>query len=1128
MNMELPTPIATMTNNKEERKSVIEGSNDEPIQFKMETLHNIASSLQENLQNCVSKSFKELEEENDHNSLSSSLSVENDAEESKNEMIGSLCRSIAPSIRELSAKLNTLQIWTQSGDTQLNTPSKQTRNRSNAISELEERNRNLQHMIAECRKTLLDSSTAITAAGVASKGKRMTSMKVLSNSAFPLLQSGATQALKISEYISNHEMIYKTAAPVLEMLDILERSAAVASRNVFLNLKLFGMRLATFLELIVIRMRDLRNRVSKMTITAQTDTLRKLLPVIIQNLPSTTPSSSNSKELSVFTGTSRQLFFNLARSSINKIIDNFQLSEIQFENQAYSSINSLGFVEPGSFIQKIDQILEQLNNHKLKMDRALFTEVQSSADYIIQFALSIAKVSKQNKDTNNADAGKNDIMNACRNVISEMESLKISLTKGEDQNCYNEVKLGREVVGDFIEILEQTVNSTLLSMIIKVYTSAHLPLDKLIIGVSLDNDDEAINNLVNNFDENTDLIFQIAHLSTLCCTDKKRSQSINSSLHFMEALEKEIVPATIRIRPSSNSDGVEERNHLKCLRELWKNEVDSLEESLMDIVDPTAYCLVAERELVACAKLIHDSAYTQASEFLRSQLIKLTKISKYIVDFSWKIERNTSKDLAKIEDNNPVVQAERSIWEVEAASVQTLNSIDDLNLHKSLLKRIQVMVTSIKSLIKCLMNEESKKSSSSSDDSMPVSMIKILKNESTITRTASLNKYENLQDRTKAIHLSKDDGSVQISRRNNSKGQKSPVKVLTSISRIIIGEDRSASIENDSKGTNESEVLVTASQDKSQLIQPEKKSRLDMYSPSKSFRNIALKSALKNRDNQPRRCPNPVTFDIADRTIERLSQSIEQLMPFSTRVRQESCSTTTNTIYYTPKASVTNNSISNSKILPLTVPNEFDLSQILNKLTQLSHELSVSLQQADDLKLQDEPVVNQDTSEIIIKETEELKSINDSIVSASRSSNKNGTTIKRIVAEENTGKEDVEERDSIPTKTSSTSKAIIENDIGSSPMLNTHRKPLKSIGNGKENKKLNQSSFRKKSDKKFKIDDKSTCESEKIEVTNESTRAMEEINRYRLENDINLSTPERKRDLELMELRIASLLQTSS
>ena len=223
-----------MTNTNEERNSVLEGSNIDPIQFKMETLHKIASSLQENLQKCISESFNELEEDSEHNSLSSRLSEEEDIEEHKNEMIGSLCRNIAPSIRELSAKLNQLHIETKTCAVQPQTPNKQTRNRSNILSEIEDKNKALQHMIGECRKTLLDCSTAITAAGVASRGKRMTSIKVLANSAFPLLQSGATQALKISEYISNHEMVYKTASPVLEMLDILERSAAAASR-VLLN-----------------------------------------------------------------------------------------------------------------------------------------------------------------------------------------------------------------------------------------------------------------------------------------------------------------------------------------------------------------------------------------------------------------------------------------------------------------------------------------------------------------------------------------------------------------------------------------------------------------------------------------------------------------------------------------------------------------------------------------------------------------------------------------------------------------------------------------------------------------------------------------------------------------------------
>ena len=669
-------------------------------------------------------------------------------------------------------------------------------------------------------------------------------------------------------------------------------------------------------------------------------------------------------------------------------------------------------------------------------------------------------------------------MNACRNVISEIESLKISLTKDEDQNYYNEIKLGREVVGDFIEILEQTINSTLLSMIIKVFTLAHLPLDKLIVAATVDSDDASIDGLVNSFDEHTDAIFQIAHFSTLCCSDKKRSQAINSSLHFMEALEKEIVPATLRIKPNTHSDGIEERNHLRCLRQLWKNEVDSLEESLMNIVDPTAYCLMAERELSSCAKLIHDSAYTQDSELLRPLLMKLVKISKSIIDFSWKIQKDSSKNEDKIEDNNPMVKAERAIWELEAASVQTLKCIDDLNLHKSLLKRIQVMATAIHDLTKYLLNEESKETSSSSSDEMPVSMIKILKNESTISRTASLNKYE--------------------SRRNDSKGQKSPVKVLTSVSRIIIGEDHSTSIIYDNKLSNEPEKVTDSYQAKT-------KEKIESYTPSKSFRKIALKSAMKNRANQTRKCINPVTFNLADQTVERLSQSVEPLMPFTTRARQESYSTTANSIYYTPKSNITNNhTVSNSKKIPLSVPNEFDLSQILNKLTQLSHELSISLQNSDEMKLEDEPLGNQDASEIIIKETEELKSINDSIASVS------------LVRKELN-----------PNEKTTTTKAIIENDIGSSPLLSERRKPLKSIGN-KNKDNSSQSIFMKKSDLKLKINDPLIIKKEIVKAANKSNRAMDEISRYKLENDIYLSTPERRKDLEKMEQRVAALLDTNS
>ena len=160
-----------------------------------------------------------------------------------------------------------------------------------------------------------------------------------------------------------------------------------------------------------------------------------------------------------------------------------------------------------------------------------------------------------------------------------------------------------------------------------------------------------------------------------------------------------------------------------------------------------------------------------------------------------------------------MVRVERSIWEVEAASVQTLKSIDDLNLHKALLKRVQVMVTAIKDLTRYLINESDEASSPSDDnESLPVSMIKILKNESTITRTASLNKYENLDRHTKFMNLSNDINPTSISRHNNQKGQKSPVKVLTSISRIIIGEDRSLTVVDNNTASNESKTVSNSIQ----------------------------------------------------------------------------------------------------------------------------------------------------------------------------------------------------------------------------------------------------------------------------------------------------------------------------
>merc|ERR1712150_56479 len=115
-------------------------------------------------------------------------------------------------------------------------------------------------------------------------------------------------------------------------------------------------------------------------------------------------------------------------------------------------------------------------------------------------------------------------------------------------------------------------------------------------------------------------------------------------------------------------------------------------------------------------------------------------------------------------------------------------------------------------------------------------------------------------------------------------------------------------------------------------------------------------------------------------------------------------------------------------------------------------------------------------------------------------------------------------------KNTSITKAIIENNIGSSPVLSEHRKPLKSIGNknNKQNNNVNSSPLQTKLHLKLNTGGQFGEKKEKHGTSNNSTRAIEEINRYKMENNINLNTPERKQELEKMELRIAALVETNT
>ena len=75
------------------------------------------------------------------------------------------------------------------------------------------------------------------------------------------------------------------------------------------------------------------------------------------------------------------------------------------------------------------------------------------------------------------------------------------------------------------------------------------------------------------------------------------------------------------------------------------------------------------------------------------------------VDLAWKeigdrsLQLNASNTMKPLADNHPLVMAERSIWEVRAAAKILLENIEDLSLHQSLLKRVQILASSIAELV---------------------------------------------------------------------------------------------------------------------------------------------------------------------------------------------------------------------------------------------------------------------------------------------------------------------------------------------------------------------------------------------------------------------------------------------
>ena len=310
------------------------------------------------------------------------------------------------------------------------------------------------------------------------------------------------------------------------------------------------------------------------------------------------------------------------------------------------------------------------------------------------------------------------------------------------------------------------------------------------------------------------------------------------------------------------------------------------------------------------ASKLKQSMYVQDVAYLRSLLTQLVKVSQRCVDFAWQAERSsrTKEDEDSshpVDDSHPIVKMERSIWELKTATRLILANIADLQAHKSVLRRAQVLVSYLNELVQYLVRDEDE---AAGEEDQP----------------------------------------------------EPPVRVLTSVSRITIGVDGHMTVQDKASSSSRRRINKTA---------------------GKSFRNVSVHGNVLVTDIELKPGLNA--------TISRLQGGGggdgTAVTPFTTR-----------------KTAAKNKTLPETK--PLSVPEEFDLSQILNKLSSLSHELSISLEQA---KAEEKKKAKQLEASAAAKKRTPLKPVNGSrsnttVVVASPAKKKNKQKIQLV--SENTSK----------------------------------------------------------------------------------------------------------------------------
>ena len=230
------------------------------------------------------------------------------------------------------------------------------------------------------------------------------------------------------------------------------------------------------------------------------------------------------------------------------------------------------------------------------------------------------------------------------------------------------------------------LHSALLRLIVLSLSQLHGPLDRLIHAI-LSSDklhpdrlQDDLTELIESTDSHADRLFHIAHFAMYCTNDASTAQSLTNSLHLAQILEKELVPACLKLYFSHDDIGA--KIQLRNLRSLWRTEIESIEAKILDIVDPTAFCIIVEAEARRIASAVKKDQYSQDRDWIRISVSQVVRLCQMAVDFAWKEMSSSSSETNRLPDDHPIIRVERSTWEVQAALKMVIANVEDLHVHK--------------------------------------------------------------------------------------------------------------------------------------------------------------------------------------------------------------------------------------------------------------------------------------------------------------------------------------------------------------------------------------------------------------------------------------------------------------